>query len=149
MTSFSLSALSPLSPSASTPHISKSKKKEQQYVGIKPAKEHLLPHQYVPISLSFHITCSVSQLQTAVAEAVKGRVFVRNEIRLGLPSKGSMAADTLDLLKDCQLPVKHVNSHQYVAQIPQAFISPNRSDLRLLLTNFVPIFKFSGVDIEI
>lgn len=30
-----------------------------------------------------------------------------------------MAADTLDLLRDCQLSVKHVNPRQYVAQIPQ------------------------------
>lgn len=76
------------------------------------------PTRYVPISRSFHITCSVSQLQSA-AEVVNGRVPERNEIRLGLPSKGRMAADTLDLLKDCQLSVKHVNPRQYVAQIPQ------------------------------
>ncbi|CAI9103785.1 OLC1v1002337C2 [Oldenlandia corymbosa var. corymbosa] len=43
----------------------------------------------------------------------------RNEIRLGLPSKGRMATDTLDLLKDCQLSVKQVNPRQYVAEIPQ------------------------------
>ncbi|KAM1426927.1 hypothetical protein PS1_019399 [Malus domestica] len=79
------------------------------------------PTQYVAISLSFHITCSVSQLQTAAVEAVNDRVFERNEICLGLPSKGSMAIDTLDLLKDCQLPVKHVNPRQYVAQNPQGF----------------------------
>ncbi|WJX96785.1 ATP phosphoribosyltransferase 2, chloroplastic, variant 2 [Trifolium repens] len=43
----------------------------------------------------------------------------RQEIRLGLPSKGRMSSDTLDLLKDCQLSVKQVNPRQYVAQIPQ------------------------------
>ncbi|KAK1352456.1 ATP phosphoribosyltransferase [Heracleum sosnowskyi] len=43
----------------------------------------------------------------------------RNNIRLGLPSKGRMATDTLDLLKDCQLSVKQVNPRQYVAEIPQ------------------------------
>ncbi|AES63203.2 ATP phosphoribosyltransferase catalytic subunit [Medicago truncatula] len=37
----------------------------------------------------------------------------------GLPSKGRMSSDTLDLLKDCQLSVKQVNPRQYVAQIPQ------------------------------
>lgn len=47
------------------------------------------------------------------------RVLERNEIRIGLPSKGRMAADTLDLLKDCQLSVKQVNPRQYVAEIPQ------------------------------
>ncbi|XP_057530537.1 ATP phosphoribosyltransferase 1, chloroplastic-like [Amaranthus tricolor] len=43
----------------------------------------------------------------------------RSQIRLGLPSKGRMASDTLDLLKDCQLSVRQVNPRQYVAQIPQ------------------------------
>ncbi|XP_010681780.2 ATP phosphoribosyltransferase 2, chloroplastic [Beta vulgaris subsp. vulgaris] len=43
----------------------------------------------------------------------------RAEIRFGLPSKGRMASDTLDLLKDCQLSVKQANPRQYVAQIPQ------------------------------
>ncbi|XP_073120740.1 ATP phosphoribosyltransferase 2, chloroplastic-like isoform X2 [Henckelia pumila] len=43
----------------------------------------------------------------------------RNEVRLGLPSKGRMATDTLDLLKDCQLSVRQVNPRQYVAEIPQ------------------------------
>jgi ATP phosphoribosyltransferase len=46
-------------------------------------------------------------------------VSARKEIRLGLPSKGRMSSDTLDLLKDCQLSVKQVNPRQYVAQIPQ------------------------------
>ncbi|KAB2603973.1 ATP phosphoribosyltransferase 2 [Pyrus ussuriensis x Pyrus communis] len=73
-------------------------------------KSTFFPTQYVPISRSFHITCSISQLQTAAAVAVN------------LPSKGRMAANTLDLLKDCQLSVKHVNPHQYVAQIPQVLI---------------------------
>ncbi|GKB93063.1 ATP phosphoribosyltransferase 2, chloroplastic-like protein, partial [Tanacetum coccineum] len=43
----------------------------------------------------------------------------RNEIRLGLPSKGRTASDTLDLLKDCQLSVRQLNPRQYVADIPQ------------------------------
>ena len=47
-----LSPFSPFSPSAAppspTPHISKSKQKEQQYVGIKPAKEPVLPHPLCP-----------------------------------------------------------------------------------------------------
>ncbi|KAJ0600132.1 putative ATP phosphoribosyltransferase [Helianthus annuus] len=49
----------------------------------------------------------------------------RNEIRLGLPSKGRMASDTLDLLKDCQLSVRQPNPRQYVADIPQ--LSKRRS----------------------
>ncbi|XP_021740540.1 ATP phosphoribosyltransferase 1, chloroplastic-like [Chenopodium quinoa] len=47
------------------------------------------------------------------------RPTARAEIRLGLPSKGRMASDTLELLKDCQLSVRQVNPRQYVAQIPQ------------------------------
>lgn len=50
---------------------------------------------------------------------LENRVLERSETRLGLPSKGRMASDTLDLLKDCQLSVRHVNPRQYVAEIPQ------------------------------
>ncbi|KAH9322909.1 hypothetical protein KI387_017548, partial [Taxus chinensis] len=45
-------------------------------------------------------------------------VVERSVVRLGLPSKGRMATDTLDLLKDCQLAVRQVNPRQYVADIP-------------------------------
>ncbi|XP_004485463.1 ATP phosphoribosyltransferase 2, chloroplastic-like [Cicer arietinum] len=48
-----------------------------------------------------------------------GTLSARQEIRLGLPSKGRMSSDTLELLKNCQLSVKQVNPRQYVAQIPQ------------------------------
>ncbi|KAG8646075.1 hypothetical protein MANES_10G120100v8 [Manihot esculenta] len=68
------------------------------------------------------VVCCLSQSNSQVA-VVNGRtdtrVSGRNEIRLGLPSKGRMASDTLDLLKDCQLSVKQVNPRQYVAEIPQ------------------------------
>lgn len=50
---------------------------------------------------------------------VERKPYERNEVRLGLPSKGRMATDTLDLLKDCQLSVRQVNPRQYVAEIPQ------------------------------
>ncbi|KXZ49554.1 hypothetical protein GPECTOR_20g408 [Gonium pectorale] len=43
----------------------------------------------------------------------------RNSLRLGLPSKGRMAEDTMDLLKDCALSVYKPNPRQYVAKIPQ------------------------------
>ncbi|KAK8967330.1 hypothetical protein KSP40_PGU001402 [Platanthera guangdongensis] len=43
----------------------------------------------------------------------------RTAIRLGLPSKGRMAEETLTLLKNCQLVVRQVNPRQYVADIPQ------------------------------
>ncbi|KAG6601623.1 ATP phosphoribosyltransferase 2, chloroplastic [Cucurbita argyrosperma subsp. argyrosperma] len=67
-------------------------------------------------------TLICSSLQTQV-ETLNGtldrRLSERTEIRFGLPSKGRMASDTLDLLKDCQLSVKQVNPRQYVAKIPQ------------------------------
>lgn len=67
--------------------------------------------------------CACCQTSSAPMSVVDGnadlRVPQRSEVRLGLPSKGRMASDTLDLLKDCQLSVKQVNPRQYVAQIPQ------------------------------
>ncbi|GLT44336.1 hypothetical protein SLA2020_182410 [Shorea laevis] len=78
------------------------------------------PQFRVLVSKPAVICCRSSQSETAVVNGnVDGRVVERNEIRLGLPSKGRMAEDTLDLLKDCQLSVKQVNPRQYVAQIPQ------------------------------
>eukprot|EP01018_Ginkgo_biloba_P010445 Gb_25824 [translate_table: standard] len=50
--------------------------------------------------------------------SIETNIVERNVIRLGLPSKGRMAADTLALLKDCQLAVRQVNPRQYVADIP-------------------------------
>ncbi|XP_052206169.1 ATP phosphoribosyltransferase 1, chloroplastic isoform X2 [Diospyros lotus] len=63
--------------------------------------------------------CSLASPATSVNGNVDQKVPERNEIRLGLPSKGRMASDTLDLLKDCQLSVRQVNPRQYVAEIPQ------------------------------
>ncbi|KAK8505478.1 hypothetical protein V6N11_013877 [Hibiscus sabdariffa] len=79
------------------------------------------PHSsYVSVSKRSFISCCSSHSQTAVLNGtIDGKIAERAEIRLGLPSKGRMAADTLDLLKDCQLSVKQVNPRQYVAQIPQ------------------------------
>lgn len=54
----------------------------------------------------------------------------RNEIRLALPSKGRMEAETLELLRDCGLPVKKVNPRQYIAEmaeIPQMEVWFQRS----------------------
>ncbi|KAE8708510.1 ATP phosphoribosyltransferase 2 [Hibiscus syriacus] len=79
------------------------------------------PHPFhVSVSKRSFISCSYSQSQTAVVDdTIDSKIAERDEIRFGLPSKGRMAADTLDLLKDCQLSVKQVNPRQYVAQIPQ------------------------------
>ncbi|MBA0698274.1 hypothetical protein Goari_021771 [Gossypium aridum] len=79
------------------------------------------PSFYVSVSKrSFIYCCSSSQSTTTVVNGkFDGKIVERDEIRFGLPSKGRMAGDTLDLLKDCQLSVKQVNPRQYVAQIPQ------------------------------
>ncbi|KAG5525801.1 hypothetical protein RHGRI_032195 [Rhododendron griersonianum] len=72
------------------------------------------------VSVKFSISCCVVASPAAVSSGIAdNRVLERREIRLGLPSKGRMATDTLDLLKDCQLSVRQVNPRQYVAEIPQ------------------------------
>ncbi|KAL3625652.1 ATP phosphoribosyltransferase 2, chloroplastic [Castilleja foliolosa] len=68
--------------------------------------------------------CSGASPVTVVNGNVDKKPYERNGVRLGLPSKGRMATDTLDLLKDCQLSVKQVNPRQYVAEIPQWKIQP-------------------------
>ncbi|KAI3448342.1 hypothetical protein Pfo_005007 [Paulownia fortunei] len=73
-----------------------------------------------PVSVKFTVSCcSVASPATLVNVNVDKKTSERNEVRLGLPSKGRMATDTLDLLKDCQLSVRQVNPRQYVAEIPQ------------------------------
>ncbi|XP_058188641.1 ATP phosphoribosyltransferase 2, chloroplastic [Rhododendron vialii] len=72
------------------------------------------------VSVKFSISCCAVASPAAVSSGIAdNRVLERREIRLGLPSKGRMATDTLDLLKDCQLSVRQVNPRQYVAEIPQ------------------------------
>ncbi|CAN0877138.1 ATP phosphoribosyltransferase 2, chloroplastic [Linum grandiflorum] len=65
------------------------------------------------------LRCCVLQPQLLSNGGAGPKASDRNELRLGLPSKGRMAEDTLDLLKDCQLSVRKVNPRQYVADIPQ------------------------------
>ncbi|KAG8368828.1 hypothetical protein BUALT_Bualt15G0087400 [Buddleja alternifolia] len=73
------------------------------------------------VSVKFTVSCcSVAASPVTVVNGnVDKKPLDRNEVRLGLPSKGRMATDTLDLLKDCQLSVRQVNPRQYVAEIPQ------------------------------
>ncbi|CAL0308314.1 unnamed protein product [Lupinus luteus] len=59
------------------------------------------------------------QSEVDVVEGGNGRISERQQIRLDLPSKGRMASDTTELLKNCQLSVKQVNPRHYVAQIPE------------------------------
>ncbi|KAL9390808.1 hypothetical protein Peur_014728 [Populus x canadensis] len=85
-----------------------------------PCSQRRWPHA----TWSSSIACRLPQQQQSVAVIEKNETSTsvlseRKVIRFGLPSKGRMAADTLDLLKDCQLLVKQVNPRQYVAEIPQ------------------------------
>ncbi|CAI0387539.1 unnamed protein product [Linum tenue] len=83
---------------------------------------HSASRARLPLSVAFPtriVRCSLLQDQVSVNGGAGSRVSDRNELRLGLPSKGRMADDTLDLLKDCQLSVRKVNPRQYVADIPQ------------------------------
>nr|XP_043620429.1 ATP phosphoribosyltransferase 1, chloroplastic-like [Erigeron canadensis] len=79
---------------------------------------HQCPAASVKLSIS---CCSVASPATVVRGNEEGerKTKERSEIRIGLPSKGRMASDTLDLFKDCQLSVRHTNPRQYVADIPQ------------------------------
>ncbi|PIA36996.1 hypothetical protein AQUCO_03100029v1 [Aquilegia coerulea] len=67
------------------------------------------------ISVKSTFTCFSSSSSSLSSSSITDRA----EIRLGLPSKGRMASETLELLKDCQLSVRQVNPRQYVAEIPQ------------------------------
>ncbi|KAL6844727.1 hypothetical protein ACP4OV_025386 [Aristida adscensionis] len=53
-----------------------------------------------------------------VAAAAPPVVADRTVVRIGLPSKGRMAEQTLSLLKSCQLSVRQLNPRQYTADIP-------------------------------
>ncbi|XP_071725599.1 ATP phosphoribosyltransferase 2, chloroplastic-like [Rutidosis leptorrhynchoides] len=73
-----------------------------------------------PPSVKFTVSCRcVASPVTVVNGNADSKSTERSEIRIGLPSKGRMASDTLDLFKDCQLSVRHPNPRQYVADIPQ------------------------------
>ncbi|XP_061376001.1 ATP phosphoribosyltransferase 2, chloroplastic-like [Gastrolobium bilobum] len=82
-----------------------------------------MSHLLLPLHASVKSAtwCCYASLSMPEAQVLNGtdRIPHRQEIRLGLPSKGRMSSDTLELLKDCQLSVKHVNPRQYVAEIPQ------------------------------
>ncbi|XP_057465004.1 ATP phosphoribosyltransferase 2, chloroplastic-like isoform X2 [Actinidia eriantha] len=58
------------------------------------------------VSVKFTVSCSsLASPVTVLDRNVEKKVAERNEIRLGLPSKGRMASDTLDLLKLSNLEV--------------------------------------------
>ncbi|GMH39042.1 hypothetical protein BSKO_06940 [Bryopsis sp. KO-2023] len=75
-------------------------------------------------ALHSRVSCSLSRRADEVS-SVEGRVenvalsVERDVLRMALPSKGRMAEDTIQLLKDCQLSVYKPNPRQYIAEIPQ------------------------------
>ncbi|XP_008783595.1 ATP phosphoribosyltransferase, chloroplastic-like [Phoenix dactylifera] len=72
-----------------------------------------------PSSLACRATASPSSTVVLPAGDVEALPPERTAVRLGLPSKGRMADETLSLLKNCQLSVRQVNPRQYIADIPQ------------------------------
>jgi len=56
--------------------------------------------------------------QQAPAQAFRKAVETRNSVRMGIPSKGRMAEETMELLNACQLKVRKINPRQYAAEIP-------------------------------
>lgn len=53
-----------------------------------------------PAAVKFTVSCcSVASPAAVVNGSVERKPYERNDVRLGLPSKGRMATDTLDLLK--------------------------------------------------
>ncbi|KAJ6825356.1 ATP phosphoribosyltransferase 1, chloroplastic-like [Iris pallida] len=67
----------------------------------------------------FAVRASSDSAVEAPVAGSNGAASERTVVRLGLPSKGRMAEETLNLLKNCQLTVRQVNPRQYVADIPQ------------------------------
>ncbi|KAL6781776.1 HIS1 [Auxenochlorella protothecoides x Auxenochlorella symbiontica] len=67
-----------------------------------------------------HVTVVCSLNNSTVVQAPRPTTLQqRDNLRLALPSKGRMAEDTLQLLRDCQLTVVKPNPRQYVAEIAQ------------------------------
>jgi len=63
---------------------------------------------------------TLPQLNVDISGSGKAGVATeRHAIRLALPSKGRMAEDTLNLMKDCQLSVRKLNPRQYIADISE------------------------------
>ncbi|GMH06748.1 hypothetical protein Nepgr_008588 [Nepenthes gracilis] len=80
---------------------------------------HLSPYSSQSlVKFRLYASCQASSPITVVKENTDLRTSEITEVRLGLPSKGRLAADTLDLLKVCQLSVRQANPRQYVADIP-------------------------------
>lgn len=71
----------------------------------------------------YHRTISAASLskrgEESSVEILKQTNFQRDSIRMGIPSKGRMAEDTVELLKSCQIKLYKPNPRQYFGKIPQ------------------------------
>lgn len=68
----------------------------------------------------FQVLCSLVRRAEDIHAVTKlPKPAPRSTLRMGLPSKGRMAEDTIQLLKDSALSVYKPNPRQYVASIPQ------------------------------
>mmetsp|Transcript_19994 Transcript_19994/g.49651 ORF Transcript_19994/g.49651 Transcript_19994/m.49651 type:complete len:428 (-) Transcript_19994:7-1290(-) len=61
---------------------------------------------------------SIRQREATGQQVYRKSIESRDSIRMGIPSKGRMAEDTMDLLDECQLKVRKINPRQYAAEIP-------------------------------
>eukprot|EP00249_Psilotum_nudum_P003054 c16373_g1_i1 orf=238-735(+) len=73
--------------------------------------------QLCPFQLSTARSIACQQLGVSAGRGGRRNLISRSVLRLGLPSKGRMAEETLELLKECQLTVKKSNPRQYLATI--------------------------------
>ncbi|KAG0544209.1 hypothetical protein BDA96_02G255800 [Sorghum bicolor] len=69
-------------------------------------------------SVAPRAAASATAVSAKPAAASSPLVADRKVVRIGLPSKGRMAEQTLSLLKSCQLSVRQLNPRQYTADIP-------------------------------
>lgn len=65
------------------------------------------------------VTASLSQRNVLDPVAPPQHLQDRTVLRMGIPSKGRMAEDTMQLLSDCQLKVSKPNPRQYAGTISQ------------------------------
>eukprot|EP00878_Enallax_costatus_P004241 GHUV01004471.1.p1 GENE.GHUV01004471.1~~GHUV01004471.1.p1 ORF type:complete len:429 (+),score=92.17 GHUV01004471.1:131-1288(+) len=101
--------------------VSKDAKRSAAQLPFRPARvaTHTAQQQLISRRGELQITCSLIRRDDVNTVTKLPKAVPRDSIRLGLPSKGRMAEDTMQLLKDCALSVKKPNPRQYVAQIPQ------------------------------
>lgn len=90
----------------------------QKRTPLHPHTNRLVRAPHVRLRKREVVVCSLNRRGEDV-DIAKSPISSRDTIRLGIPSKGRMAEDTLELLKTCQLKCVKPNPRQYFGQIPQ------------------------------